>query len=283
MPLKAFTSIPKNLVEWGRYFQSLVVTPDPNSVGPDAIQDGSVTYAKLQNVSPSRILGRATSPAGTAQELTVTGGVEFTGTGIQRSALTGDVVAAAGSSATVLRDATALSVIGRALNSVGTPADIAAAVAETFLVRRGSALTWDAIADGDIPATIARDAEVTAAIAALNLASGTYTPTLTNVANLDASTAFVCQYLRVGNTVTVSGAVAVDPTAGAASTQLGISLPIASNFANTEDCGGTGFAISVQQGGGIFADATNDRAELRFLSNDTSNRQFQITFTYRII
>src|SRR5688500_4743620 len=36
------------------------------------------------------------------------------------------------------------------------------------------------------------------------LTSGTYTPTLTNTTNLDGSTAYECQYLRVGNTVTVS-------------------------------------------------------------------------------
>lgn len=284
MPIRPFKNIPRNLVEWSRFFDQTAVTPSDDSVNTDVIQDSSVTYAKIQNVATDRLLGRDTSPAGVVQEIAVGGGLEFTGTGgIQRSALSGDISAPAGSASTTLRNSAALSVIGRAANSTGTPADIAAAVAETFLVRRGTALTWDTLAESDIPASIARDAEVTSAISALNLASGTYTPTLTNVANIDASTAFVCQYLRVGSVVTVSGAVAVDPTAGAASTQLGISLPIASNFANGEDCGGTAFALSVQQGGGIFADAANDRAELRFLANDTANRQFQFTFTYRII
>src|SRR5438552_1367658 len=37
--------------------------------------------------------------------------------------------------------------------------------------------------------------------------SGSYTPRLTNVANLSASTAYTCQWMRVGNTVTVSGKV----------------------------------------------------------------------------
>jgi hypothetical protein len=102
MPLRSFKEIPKNLVEWGRYFQSLVVTPDPDSVGADELQDGSVRFEKIQNVTPDRLLGRDTSPAGVVQELTVSGGLEFTGSGIRRSALTGDVTAASGDTATTI-------------------------------------------------------------------------------------------------------------------------------------------------------------------------------------
>ena len=68
------------------------------------LADDAVTYAKLQNVSATdRLLGRDTAGAGDAEELTVGGGVEFTGSGgIQRSALTGDVTAAAGNNATTI-------------------------------------------------------------------------------------------------------------------------------------------------------------------------------------
>ena len=49
------------------------------------------------------MLGRDTAAAGDIEELTVTGGLEFTGgPGIQRSALTGDVTATAGSNATTI-------------------------------------------------------------------------------------------------------------------------------------------------------------------------------------
>ncbi len=116
------------------------------------------------------------------------------------------------------------------------------------------------------------------------LASGTYTPSLTNVANLDASTAYVCQYLRVGDTVTVSGRVDVDPTLAATSTALGISLPFTSSLANTEDLAGTGASPSVAgQVVAIFADTTNDRANLQFVSGDINNRSTFFSFTYRII
>ena len=64
----------------------------------------AVTYAKMQNVSVTdRLLGRDTAAAGDVEELTVGGGLEFTGSaGIQRSALTGDVTASAGSGATTV-------------------------------------------------------------------------------------------------------------------------------------------------------------------------------------
>ena len=112
----------------------------------------------------------------------------------------------------------------------------------------------------------------------------TYTPTLTNVANLDASTAYHSQYLRVGNVVTVSGRVDADPTAPATLTQLGISLPIASNFAATQDCAGVAFASGIAgQGAAIRGDATNDRAEMVWISGDVTNQPMYFTFSYEII
>lgn len=115
----------------------------------------------------------------------------------------------------------------------------------------------------------------------IQTAYGTYTPTLTNVANLDASTAYACQYLRVGNTVTVSGKVDIDPTLAATVTQLGISLPIASNFTAQEQCGGTAAASGIAgQVAAIRADATNDRAELVYVSGDITNQSMYFSFTY---
>ena len=116
------------------------------------------------------------------------------------------------------------------------------------------------------------------------LAAGVYTPTLTNVANLDASTAYECQYMRVGNTVTVSGKVDIDPTLTATSTQLGISLPVASNIGATEDCAGVAFASGiVGQGAAILGDAANNRAQLQYISGDVTNQPMYFTFTYQVI
>ena len=72
------------------------------------ILDDNVTYAKIQNVSATdRLLGRDTASSGDIEELTVSGGIEFSGsTGIQTSAFTGDVTKSAGGTAqTIANDA----------------------------------------------------------------------------------------------------------------------------------------------------------------------------------
>lgn len=116
------------------------------------------------------------------------------------------------------------------------------------------------------------------------LESGTYTPTLTGVANVAASTAYACQYCQVGDTVTVSGQVAIDPTAGATLTQLGISLPIPSALTAAQQCGGT--AAQPDLAGAVAAirgDATNDRAELAYTTGaDVANRIWSLSFAYRV-
>ena len=114
-------------------------------------------------------------------------------------------------------------------------------------------------------------------------AAGKYTPTLTGVTNVGASTAYECQFSRVGNVVTVSGKVDVDPTAAGA-TELGISLPFASNFGAIEDCGGAAFATGVAgQGAAVNADAANDRARMQWVAVDVTNQAMFFSFTYEII
>lgn len=67
------------------------------------LDTAAVTLAKIQNIATDRLLGRDTAGSGVTEELTVGGGIEFTGAGgIQRSLLTGDVTASAGSGTTTL-------------------------------------------------------------------------------------------------------------------------------------------------------------------------------------
>lgn len=115
------------------------------------------------------------------------------------------------------------------------------------------------------------------------LASGTYTPTLSGVANVASSSAAVCQFMRIGDVVTVSGKITIAATALLTSTSIGISLPVASSFANDFQCGGTGAPIGVNSAGPIYADATNDRAEFNYVSADTTSRAFHFSFTYRVV
>src|SRR3972149_5740087 len=71
---------------------------------------------------------------------------------------------------------------------------------------------------------------------------GTYTPTLTNVANLDSSTAYPCSYVRIGNIVLVGLYFEANPTTTLVLTQVRVSLPIASNFTSVIHCVGSGSA-----------------------------------------
>jgi hypothetical protein len=115
-----------------------------------------------------------------------------------------------------------------------------------------------------------------------NVFSGTYTPTLTNTTNVASSTASGCQYMRVGNVVTVSGQVAVTPTA-TGNTILGISLPIASNFSGSQQLGGTALAQTTTQGVVLYGDAINDRAVFRLQAAATTALTYHFSFTYQVV
>jgi len=117
-----------------------------------------------------------------------------------------------------------------------------------------------------------------------NVLSSTWTPTLTKITNLDAVTAFICQYMRVGNVVTVSGRFDADATAAGA-VELAMSLPVASNFTAQGNASGTLFeaTLGATQAGVVLADSTNDRLSLRYVASLTTNRTFVFHATYVIL
>lgn len=187
----------------------------------------------------------------------------------QRSARFGQVTYAFNSASTIA-DAASLAVLGAPI--AGTNATITRAMA---IWAQAGVCRFDGGIQFSAGGTTYSDTNIT---------SGVYTPTLTNVANLDGSTAFECQYLRVGSTVTVSGKVSIDPTLAATSTQLGISLPIASNIGAQEDCAGAAFASGIAaQGAAILGDAANNRAQMEFISADLTNQPMYFSFSYQVI
>jgi hypothetical protein len=121
--------------------------------------------------------------------------------------------------------------------------------------------------------------------AALNLASGTYTPTITNVSNAASIVASSAQYMRVGSVCTVSGQLTVSAAAFGEIT-LGLSLPIASSMASGRQLSGT--AVRYASPGdalilaSIRADATNDRADLRTNATADTGIVLPYHFTYTI-
>jgi len=113
--------------------------------------------------------------------------------------------------------------------------------------------------------------------------SGTYTPTVAGLANVDATTANECQYMRVGNVVTVSGRIQVDATASGTLTTVRCSLPIASTFTNEWNLGGAGSYKATFSTNVIFSIyAGSNYAEFRCYPTTTGNMLVPFSFTYQI-
>jgi hypothetical protein len=113
-------------------------------------------------------------------------------------------------------------------------------------------------------------------------ASGTYTPTWTGLANVDSVTSFSSQYMRVGDTVTVSGWVTINATADNTPTSLSFSLPINSDTSVVNRLNGTGVA----QGGGPAACLSGygtNFGEFEVLPSVDTAINYSFHFTYRII
>ena len=118
------------------------------------------------------------------------------------------------------------------------------------------------------------------------LTSGTYTPTLTNFANVTSSIAYTCQYLQVGDVVTVSGRVNITMTTGGSVTQLQISLPVATNFSQEGQCGGTAANNKGDTGGtmAIRADVSTNIAEFYVVAPSSAFTDvYWFSFTYLVI
>lgn len=125
--------------------------------------------------------------------------------------------------------------------------------------------------------------------ASSTIRSGTYTPTLTNVANCAALVSAICMYTRIGKVVTVFGRVNCDPTSAATITRFRCSLPVTSTLsAGADDLAGTAVdaatsGAGTMEGWRIFGDGTNDEAEFRNESiSGTAARDLQFSFTYNV-
>lgn len=113
--------------------------------------------------------------------------------------------------------------------------------------------------------------------------SGAYTPTITGSNNYSGSSDSKAMWMRLGNIVTVSGSVVIDPTA-AGLVIFDISLPVASDFTGVQDVAGTGGFEDYQINGSnaIIANATDNRAQVEVSASSGSASFYFYTFKYEI-
>lgn len=115
-------------------------------------------------------------------------------------------------------------------------------------------------------------------------ASGGYSPVTSASVNLDSDpTAAPTQWLRVGDIVTVAGRVTVDITASATPTSFKLTLPIASNFADTSEAGGTAASTSVAGQVAAIKAMTGGDVTFEWVSIGTASQEMFYSFTYQIV
>lgn len=128
----------------------------------------------------------------------------------------------------------------------------------------------------------------TGAIEEFAHAIGTYTPSITNTANITSATPAVCMYVRIGSYVLVFGQCDVDPTTALTQTTIKISLPVPSDFTLITDCSGTGVIRNTTVAGGasipsITADSTNNVASMDWVCDAGAlSHTHTFSFMYQI-
>lgn len=120
-------------------------------------------------------------------------------------------------------------------------------------------------------------------LALTDLTSGTYTPTGAAVANVASVTPGTFHYIRVGNEVSFSGYVAIDPTAANTVTAVTLTLPISSTLGDQlADAAGTATPSGAT---GIYGFVRSDGAGKLFVqvvTNTGTSQTWRITGHYTI-
>jgi hypothetical protein len=110
--------------------------------------------------------------------------------------------------------------------------------------------------------------------------SGNYTPTLTAGTNISATTAYNCQYIRIGNVVSVSGRLEADATTAGVTSAVILELPYNTTFTSADQCNGV---LTAQDNicGIIYGNSTT--ASLIFTPANTGSFNYFFTLHFQII
>ena len=244
------------------------------SVGISTTTIGS----KLQ-VNGNAAIGYSASTAGPTNGLAVAGGVTIGTATNNVSSIVTTGYSLTGANAQSLLD------LAGTWNTTGNPTAIKLNITNT-----ASGSTSN-LMDLQVGAVSKMSVDKSGNLIANNVLSGTYTPTVTASTNCAAVTAFTCQYLRVGSVVTVSGKVYGSATATNTETIFTMTVPINSNFATVEQCGGTGRSAE----GGVAPSGAGYVAFVNAISANTvrfsytapavlgTGGNFWFSFTYLIV
>lgn len=231
------------------------------------INDNQVTYAKIQNVTTARLMGRATAGSGDMEEITLGTNLSFTGTTLNAAGgLTdgdkGDITVSGGGATWTIDDGVVTlakmadmatdSFLGRDTAGTGVPEVLSVATAKTLLGLTGTnsgdqtiTLTGDVTGSGtgSFAATIANDAVTLAKMANMATLSviGRSTAGAGDPEIIDAGSDF--QVLRRSGTTLDFGSINMAST-NAVTDTLGVGN------------GGTGTATTFTAGSVIFAGAS---------------------------
>jgi len=118
-------------------------------------------------------------------------------------------------------------------------------------------------------------------VTANNISGGTYTPTTTHISGITATVPHICQFIRIGNIVTVHGSVNIQSN-GAGTGLMRMSLPIPSNFTSVENLNGLMVSKPNNFLGSLTADTTNDEISA-FFDQTSVSQLYTFSFSYEIL
>lgn len=114
------------------------------------------------------------------------------------------------------------------------------------------------------------------------IGSGTYTPTSSNLVNATSPTIYQAQWMRVGNVVTISGAILWTITSDGLNTQIQLSLPIATTFTSDKSAGGTCCTDGGKTTLKIIANTSNHTIQFSGTSNGAGSQNATYIVTYLV-